>query len=158
MHGLSPQYQTIEDSGHSQRLGPFARPVLKKVRDVRWKLDAFLLSEGVRRKMTEAQQYTVTKVVVIAKPSTYTGPCPATIEFLGTIFVSRPARVEYRWERSDGVLGPRESVDSRSAGKGVTTTWKMGTPRRSFSGWERLHVLAPASMISNQATVQIKCN
>ena len=106
----------------------------------------------------EAQQYTVTKVVVIAKPSTYAGPCPATIEFLATIFVSRPARVEYRWERSDGVMGPRESVDIRSAGKGVTTTWKVGTPRRTFTGWERLHVLAPASMISNQAAVQIKCN
>ncbi len=32
--------------------GPFAGPVPKKVRDVRWKLDTFLLSEGVRRKMT----------------------------------------------------------------------------------------------------------
>jgi len=106
----------------------------------------------------EAQQYTVTKVVVIAKPNTYAGPCPAPIEFLGTIFVSRPTRVEYRWERSDGVMGPRESVDIRSAGKGVTTTWKVGTPRRNFSGWEKLHVLAPTTMISNQAAVQIKCN
>src|SRR5438132_10264554 len=82
----------------------------------------------------EAQQYTVTKVVVIAKPNTYVGPCPATIEFLGTIFVSRPATVEYRWERSDGVMGPRESVDIRSAGKGVTTTWKLGATPRNFSG------------------------
>ena len=106
----------------------------------------------------EAQQYTVTRVVVIAKPKTYAGPCPTTIEFVGTIFVSRPARVEYRWERSDGAMGPRESVDIRSAGKGVTTTWKVGTPRKSFSGWQRLHVLAPASTISNQAVVQIKCN
>ena len=63
----------------------------------------------------EAQQYTVTKVVVIAKPSTYTGPCPATIEFLGTIFVGRPAIVEYRWERSDGVMGPR--AEPSPAGK-----------------------------------------
>ena len=106
----------------------------------------------------EAQQYTVTKVVAIAKPNTYAGPCPATIEFVGTIFVSRPARVEYRWERSDGAMGPRESVDISSAGKGVTTTWQVGTPHRSFNGWEKLHVLAPNSISSNEAAVQIKCN
>ncbi len=106
----------------------------------------------------EAQQYTVTKVVAIAKPSTYLGPCPTTIEFVGTIFVSRPGRVEYRWERSDGAMGPREFVDIRSAGKGVTTTWQVGTPRRSFNGWQKLHVLAPTGIISNQASIQIKCN
>ena len=106
----------------------------------------------------EAQLYTVTKVVAIAKPNTFAGPCPTTIEFVGTIFVSRPGRVEYRWERSDGVMGPRESVDIRSAGKGVTTTWKLGTPHRNFSAWEKLHVLAPTGIISNQAAIQIKCN
>jgi hypothetical protein len=106
----------------------------------------------------EAQQFTVTRVVVIAKPKTYSGPCPTTIGFLGTIFVSRPARVEYRWERSDGTVGPRESVDIRSAGKGVTTTWKVGTPRRVFSGWERLRVLSPNGIVSNTAAIQIKCN
>jgi hypothetical protein len=106
----------------------------------------------------EAQRYTVTKVVAIAKPRTYAGPCPATVEFLGTIFVSRPGRVEYRRERSDGVMGPRESVDIRSAGKGVTTTWKVGTPHKGFSGWEKLHALAPKDIISNQAAVHIKCN
>lgn len=105
-----------------------------------------------------AQQYTVTKVVVIAKQKTYTGPCPTTIEFLGTIFVSRPARVEYRWERSDGTVGPREFVDIRSAGKGVTTTWRVGTPRRSFSGWAKLRALTPNSSISNTAAFQVKCN
>jgi len=106
----------------------------------------------------EAQQYTVTKVVVIAKSKTNVGPCPMTVEFLGTIFVSRPARVEYRWERSDGAVGPREFVDIRSAGKGVTTTWQVGAPRRNFSGWARLRVLSPNSIVSNTATIQIKCN
>lgn len=105
----------------------------------------------------EAQQFTVTRVLVVAKPRTYSGPCPTTIEFLGTIFVSRPARVEYRWERSDGTLGPRQFVDIRSAGKGVTTTWRVGTPRRVFSGWERLRVLSPNAISSNTAAIQIKC-
>ena len=105
-----------------------------------------------------AQQYTVTKVVVIAKQKTYIGPCPTNIEFLATIFISRPARVEYRWERSDGTAGSREFVDIRSAGKGVTTTWRVGTPRRVFSGWEKLRVLSPNAISSNRAAFQIKCN
>ncbi len=104
----------------------------------------------------EAQPLTVNKVVV-AQPRPYSGRCPATIEFVGTIFVSRPARVDYRWERSDGVAGPRESVDIRSAAKSVTTRWQIGVSRKPFSGWQRLRVLAPNSVSSNTATIQLKC-
>src|SRR5215831_6872245 len=95
-----------------------------------------------------AQKNTVTKAVV-AQPKIYPGPCPATIEFVGTIFVSRPARVDYRWERSDGAMGPRESVDIRSAAKSVTNSWRAGTPRKAFSGWQRLRTLAPNTLTSN---------
>ena len=104
-----------------------------------------------------AQPTTVTKVVVTAKPDTFAGRCPTNVEFVGTIFVSRPTRVEYRWERSDGVTGPRESVDIRSAGKGVTTSWQVGTPRRPFNGWQKLRVLSPNVLLSNPAAIQIKC-
>ncbi len=106
----------------------------------------------------EAQPNTVTKVMVTAKPNTFAGRCPTNVEFVGTIFVSRPTRVDYRWERSDGVIGPRESVDIRSAGKGVTTSWQVGTPRRPFNGWQKLRVLSPNMLLSNPAAIQIKCN
>ena len=105
-----------------------------------------------------AQQNIVTKVVAIARSKSYTGPCPLNVDFLATIFVSRPAKVEYRWERSDGTVGPREFVDIRGSGKGVTTTWRVGSPRRSFSVGERLRVLAPNAAASDWATVKIKCN
>ena len=101
--------------------------------------------------------HTVTKVVVIAKPKEYSGPCPATIEFTGTIFVSHPARVEYRWERSDGAAGQRQFVDIRSAGQGVKDTWRLGTPGRSFDGWVRLHVLAPTGITSDDAPFRVRC-
>lgn len=109
--------------------------------------------------LVRAQEHTVTKVVAVAKPKEFDGQCPVTIEFTGTIFVSRhPARVTYRWERSDGAEGPRETVDIRSAGQGVTTTWQFSTPRRNFDGWERLHVLAPTGITSNDATFRVHCN
>jgi hypothetical protein len=100
---------------------------------------------------------TVTKVVTIAKPKRYSGPCPTTIEFVGTIFVSHPARVEYRWERSDGATGSTQTVDIRSAGQGVKDTWRIGTPGKSFSGWVKLHVLAPTGISSDAATFDIRC-
>ena len=119
---------------------------------------ATIVLTGLVLAVAATQPNTVTRVVVSAKQNKYSGPCPTTIEFVGTIFVSRPTRVEYRWERSDGVIGPREFVDIRSAGKGVTTTWRVGTPRRSFNGWERLRVLSPNGITSNTATIRIKCN
>lgn len=106
---------------------------------------------------TKAPQPTVTRVVVIAKPKNYHGPCPTTVEFVGTIFVSHPSKVEYRWERSDGAMGSRQFVDIRSAGQGVTDTWRLGTPHKDLDGWVRLHVLAPTGITSNDATFEVHC-
>ena len=107
-----------------------------------------------------SQERTVTEVKAIAKPKQYHGPCPTTIEFVATIFVSHhPARVDYQWERSDGAKGPRQTITNRSAGEGVSTTWEIS--RRihgEFDGWEKLHVLAPTGISSNEAQFQIKCD
>jgi hypothetical protein len=105
-----------------------------------------------------AQQHTVTKVVVVAKPTIYNGPCPAEIQFIGTIFVSRhPVTVEYQWERSDGAKGERQKVVIRSAGQGVYDTWRLGAPKAHMAVWEKLHILAPTGMTSAPATVRINC-
>ena len=102
--------------------------------------------------------HTVTKVVVIGKPSTYTGPCPAEIQFVGTIFVSEPpVTVEYEWERSDGARGERHRLEIRSAGQGVYETWKLGEPTKHMRVWERLHILSPRNMTSPHAVVTINC-
>jgi hypothetical protein len=85
-----------------------------------------------------AQVHTVTRVGLVAKPRVYNGSCPATIDFIGTIRVSRhPARVEYEWERSDGGRGRREVVEIRSAGQSGTprsacgsTSWHPPASRR----------------------------
>lgn len=127
-----------------------------KIRDVC--LFVVTVSACLFQSTRAAQQNTVTKVVAVAQSKTYTGPCPMNVDFLATIFLSRPARVEYRWERSDKTVGPREVVDIRGSGKGVTTTWRVGSPRRSFSGWVMLRVLSPNSLTSNMAKIQIRCN
>ncbi len=105
-----------------------------------------------------AQQRTVTRVGIVAKPRSYAGRCPTTLEFIATIHVSRhPARVEYEWERSDGGRGRREVIEIRSAGQGVTDTWTLGRGGERRVVWERLHVLAPTGISSPQARVRLDC-
>ena len=105
-----------------------------------------------------AQEHTVTRVGIVAKPAQYTGACPAEIRFIATIFVSHhPVKVRYRWERSDGAKSPPEDVEITSAGRGVETTWKLGAPHEHMTVSERLHVLAPTGISSEPATASIQC-
>jgi len=104
-----------------------------------------------------AAQHTVTKVAIVAKPRSFSGPCPATLQFTATIFVSHPSKVTYVWERSDGAKGPRQTIDIRSAGQGVTDTWTLGAGRQHMVVWERLHVLAPTGISSPQGRVSVTC-
>jgi hypothetical protein len=100
----------------------------------------------------------VNHVVAIAKPKHYEGPCPASIEFVGTIFVNHPAQVTYRWERSDHATGPAQSVFISGAGRGVTTTWQMSRPPAEvFRAGEVLHVLSPGDVYSNRAEFTLVC-
>ncbi len=101
---------------------------------------------------------TVTRVGVVAKPQVWTGRCPAPLEFIGTIHVSRyPVRVTYVWERSDGAVGPRQSVEIRSAGRGVSDTWQLGARGEHLRVWEQLHVIAPSNVRSPRAAVRVNC-
>ena len=103
-------------------------------------------------------QHTVTRVGVVAKPRVWDGPCPADLEFIATIHVSRfPTFVEYQWERSDGAKGPRRRVEILSAGRGVSDTWHLGGRRGRRVVWERLHVLAPTGITSPEARVTVTC-
>jgi hypothetical protein len=105
-----------------------------------------------------AQMRTVTGVGIVAKPRSYHGDCPATIEWIATIHVSHhPVRVTYQWERSDGAHGPRQEVEIDSAGRGVSDTWQLGGPGMHKVVWQRLHVLAPTGITSREERVKIEC-
>ena len=105
-----------------------------------------------------AAEHTVTRVGIVAKPKSYHGDCPTTIEWIATIHVSHhPAKVTYQWERSDGAHGPRQEVESDSAGRGVSDTWQLGRPGMHEVVWQRLHVLAPTGISSPEARVKIEC-
>lgn len=104
-----------------------------------------------------AQVRTVTRVGLVVRPQAYSGSCPATFNFIGTIHVRHPARVEYQWERSDGGRGQREVVDIRGAAQGVRETWTLGAPGERRTVWMRLHVLAPTGISSPTVRVRLNC-
>lgn len=105
-----------------------------------------------------AQPVPVSRVVAVARPPRYQGPCPAQFEFIATIYVNYPTVVTYRWERSDHATGPTQSVAINGAGQGVVATWQLGgPPGRVFNGWEVLHVLSPVNMLSNVANISLVC-
>ena len=99
--------------------------------------------------------FAVTGVTATVAP-VVTGACPKTISFSGLITASGgPMTVTYRWERSDGALGPTQSIFFGAASaQSVTDTWQLGA---SYSGWERLHILTPNDMSSGQAAFMLTC-
>ena len=104
-------------------------------------------------------QPAINHVVAVAQPNAYNGPCPATIEFIGTIFVNHPARVSYRWERSDHATGAVQTVQINGGGRSVRTQWHLGHPRgQVFHGTETLHVLSPGDAYSNPAEFTLVCH
>lgn len=100
----------------------------------------------------------VTKIEMITRPKSYTGPCPAPLRFTGVIHVSQsPVTVEYQWERSDGATAPKHKIVIRNRGLGVNDSWKVGGAGEHLTVWEKLHVLSPNDMVSPAGSVVVKC-
>jgi hypothetical protein len=98
-----------------------------------------------------------------ASPLHYFGPCPGTIKFTGWITSTTPGVVKYRWFRSDGAMGP---IQSLAFGPGVpprqpiSTTWTLGglPALPSYVGWEAVRILSPLpGGVSNKAPFTLKC-
>jgi hypothetical protein len=106
----------------------------------------------------QAQMPPVNRVTAAARPAHYDGRCPASIEFVGTIFMNYQATVSYRWERSDGASGPVETVVVQGPRQGAVTRWQLRRPvGEVFQGVETLHVLSPIDIYSNPAKFQMVC-
>ena len=96
----------------------------------------------------------VTGIIVGVDQYPFTGPCPKTIHFWGTIAASGPGTVTYRWERSDNSMTAPETITFNAAGsQTVTNLWTRG----EGAGWQRLHVLAPNDVLSNRIDFEMTC-
>jgi hypothetical protein len=90
-------------------------------------------------------------------PASYTGICPALFTFTGVITSTAPGPVTFTWDRSDGATSPNVTLNFTAPGsQTVTDTWTL-SPTSPFTGWERVHVLTPNAVVSNQASFTLTC-
>jgi hypothetical protein len=98
-----------------------------------------------------------------AIPETYSGPCPTTIKFQGSITVTNltrpPLKVQYKFIRSDGAFAPVNNIHfERNGSKPVSTTWTIGGPGLpAYEGWQAIKVVYPQDVESNRANFKIEC-
>jgi hypothetical protein len=98
----------------------------------------------------------VTGIMVGVDQYPFTGPCPKTINFWGTIVARGPGTVTYRWERSDGSAATTpDTITFTAAGsQTITNQWTRG----EGYGWQRLHVLTPDEGLSSQIDFSLTCD
>ena len=90
-----------------------------------------------------------------ANPASFTGPCPATINFSGSITAEYPCMVTYFFGRNDGSKSPNYKV-SVAAGKpqAVSYSWQLSA---SYSGHVTIYVVDPVNKSSNTAYFTVNC-
>jgi hypothetical protein len=94
-----------------------------------------------------------------ADPVHYSGPCPVTITFSGSIFVEGGGgEVSYKWLRSDGASAPVQTLHFDASGsKEISTSWTLGAAGQSYSGWQAVKTLDPHEEEWGRAAFRIEC-
>jgi hypothetical protein len=91
----------------------------------------------------------------------YTGPCPTTFTFKGSISTNRAMTLNYRFLRSDNVRTvPVPLKLGKDERKGITYSWEVGGSSGSpgFDGWVLLQAIYPTNMKSVSNVVNFKVN
>jgi hypothetical protein len=97
----------------------------------------------------------VTNLGVSVTPSSFSGGCPKTFYFVGSITASGPTRVNYQWEWMDHAIGPSGTATFTAAGTlQVTTERSQGS---SGTGWARLRLTSHGNISSNQVAYTLTC-
>ncbi len=94
-----------------------------------------------------------------ASPTSYSGKCPAVIQFNGVIRYDRTGRVQYKFIRSDNANAPVQTLNfTRPGSMPVHTTWTLGGAQLpSYSGWEAIQIIYPQQVTSNRAAFRMRC-
>lgn len=108
-------------------------------------------------KKQQASNAIVSKVVITADQSSFTGKCPHIVKFTATIYSTGTGTVQFKWLRSDGGH-PAHNPSITLGGTGtdtVTYEWRLG---KNFQGWVAMQTITPNQVKSNNANFQITCN
>jgi hypothetical protein len=136
-------------SGGSQTVSPASTTT--------YTMTAHCGSNTATRQVTITVSFGVTSVSANSDSVSYSGSCSPkkTVNFSGSITVNAAGTVTYRWEKSDGSSTASQNLNFSGAGsQTVTDTWDLTAKN---SGWEKLHVLTPNDVTSNQANYSVTC-
>ncbi len=100
-----------------------------------------------------APGFAVTGVTASAGKSAYSGQCPHLVEFSAVITTNGAGTVGFFWERNDGPTTATQYVTFDAAGSKTITRERT----MAMSWWERVRILSPNSLVSNQVDVSITC-
>lgn len=110
-------------------------------------------------KTPPSKELVVTSALLSSSPEKYQGQCPVPIKFSGEITLNGEGTVRYAFIRSDGAMGPVETLHFDSAGtKTVSTVWTLGGPdSQTYEGWQVIKILSPNVMESDKALFAFRC-
>ncbi len=94
-----------------------------------------------------------------ASPAAYSGKCPTTITFNGSITAPKAGKLQYKFIRSDNANAPIQTLEFDKPGtKPVSTTWTLGGPGLpEYEGWQAIQIVYPQQVTSNRAVFKVKC-
>jgi hypothetical protein len=114
-----------------------------------------MVTAAVPVTVLNTKPFNVTKVEVTEGPSSSPSICPLEMEYTGLITTNGPCVVTYRWEQSNGVMGPTQSLTFYGADTyAVNHSWTIGT-NGNYS--VRLRTLTPNEIASISFAALITC-
>ncbi|GAA2408700.1 hypothetical protein GCM10010404_78330 [Nonomuraea africana] len=93
-------------------------------------------------------------------PAGYQGSCtrPLQFTFHATLEVSKPAKVTYRWTRSDGTTVPGAiEITGNDLTRDLTLTWPVADPARTSGGSAWVEVTSPGHARTQPVKFTIAC-
>ncbi|MEV4161964.1 hypothetical protein [Nonomuraea dietziae] len=93
-------------------------------------------------------------------PAGYQGSCTRALQFTfhATLAVSQPAKVTYRWVRSDGTTVPGEiEIKGADLTRDLTLTWPVADPARTNGGSAWVEVTSPGHARTQPVKFAITC-
>lgn len=107
------------------------------------------------------EPFHVTSASVLVDQPIINGACPASFIFTAAISANDAGTVSYQWVRSDGTgSSTPQTITFKGAGEQtVSTTWNLGSAGFSLTdGWEKIQILSPNNLESNQTLVTLHCS
>jgi hypothetical protein len=102
----------------------------------------------------------ITAISMSVDPSSYTGQCPYTFNFVATFTLSQGATLSYGLEAGSETPGFQFNLPSPVTSAFGPGTYSLPFPMEftsSATGWVRFHVISPVETRSNQANFALTC-